>query len=270
MNKKMLVSTENGEKSYSKSTLNFILFYKKHKVIINIIFYLFLMLGIPIILQSNILNLGDILKKTIAIGTPRDWLGFWGAYIGTIITILFAYISTIFEDSKRKKEKKQQEDKDNEINNNELLKRIKVLADDLYKKSVTGEEIKVAINDLKKQRPYARKKVYKKLLSFLKEKNVRVDNSYNEISIIMSLKKEDNYKYHEKLTKINKKITDISLKIDDLYLVEFFNKKITDKEIDELNNLIDMFDNLANAVENLKNTEKVESSVKEISGSLGS
>lgn len=267
MNKKILVSTENGEKSCSKSILNFILFYKKHKVIINIMLYLFVMLGIPLILQSNLGGLGDKLKKTIGIGTPRDWLGFWGTYIGTIITIIFAYISTIHEDNKRKQETRKTENKENKKNIDELLKKIDVLVDELYKKAVTGKEIKTAINDLKKERPCARKKVYKKLLSFLKEKNARVDNCYNEISITMPFKKIDilrNYNYYGKLAEINNSITDINLKIDNLSLVVFFDKKITEEEINGLNELIDIFNDLAKNVTTLKRLVKVAKSAKEL------
>lgn len=66
-----------------------------------IIFLLFLILLLPFCLQLNIFGLSTWLKEIVRIGTPQDWLGFWGAYLGSILTILFAYLNTRYETGKQ-------------------------------------------------------------------------------------------------------------------------------------------------------------------------
>ncbi len=78
-----------------------IIFYKKcknfvllHRSMLSIILFICIMLGVPLAVQNNQMNIGTELKKYIKIGTPRDWFGFWGSYIGGILSIAFAFYNT--------------------------------------------------------------------------------------------------------------------------------------------------------------------------------
>ena len=76
-------------------------FYKKcknfvflHRSMLSIILFICIMLGVPLAVQNNQMNIGTEFKKYIKIGTPRDWFGFWGSYIGSILSIAFAFYNT--------------------------------------------------------------------------------------------------------------------------------------------------------------------------------
>lgn len=76
-------------------------FYKKcknfvflHRSMLSIILFICIMLGVPLAVQNNQMNIGTEFKKDIKIGTPRDWFGFWGSYIGSILSIAFAFYNT--------------------------------------------------------------------------------------------------------------------------------------------------------------------------------
>jgi len=58
-----------------------------------ILFYFFLIV-IPILLQGNVFNWGTRLKWFVRIGTARDWFGFWASYLGSMLSISFAYFNT--------------------------------------------------------------------------------------------------------------------------------------------------------------------------------
>lgn len=58
-----------------------------------IIFYS-LLIFIPILLQGNVFNWGTSLKRVVRIGTARDWFGFWASYLGSMLSISFAYFNT--------------------------------------------------------------------------------------------------------------------------------------------------------------------------------
>ena len=53
-----------------------------------------LLFSVPLILQFNPWNFSTWLKGLVRIGTPRDWLGFWSSYLGSILSICFAYFNT--------------------------------------------------------------------------------------------------------------------------------------------------------------------------------
>ena len=53
-----------------------------------------LLFFVPLILQFNPWNFSTWLKGLVRIGTPRDWLGFWSSYLGSILSICFAYFNT--------------------------------------------------------------------------------------------------------------------------------------------------------------------------------
>lgn len=49
---------------------------------------------IPIFIQTNLLYFGTWILNFINIGKPGNWLGFWGSYLGSILSIAFAYVNT--------------------------------------------------------------------------------------------------------------------------------------------------------------------------------
>lgn len=68
-----------------------LIFIKKHKWEIIPFLVLFL---IPIFIQTNLLYFGTWILNFINIGKPGNWLGFWGSYLGSILSIAFAYVNT--------------------------------------------------------------------------------------------------------------------------------------------------------------------------------
>ena len=76
------------------------IYLKKH-----VVFIFILILLIPFLIQLNPFGLSELLKKTVRIGTPRDWFVFWGAYLGSILSIGFAYLNTKFQLSNSKNKK---------------------------------------------------------------------------------------------------------------------------------------------------------------------
>lgn len=68
------------------------IYLKKH-----VVFIFILILLIPFLIQLNPFGLSELLKKTVRIGTPRDWFVFWGAYLGSILSFGFAYLNTKFQ-----------------------------------------------------------------------------------------------------------------------------------------------------------------------------
>ena len=95
--KKKKYCTQKKSKCLNKT----IKFYKKckrfvrlHRSMLSIILFICIMLGVPLAVQNNQMNIGTEFKKYIKIGTPRDWFGFWGSYIGGILSIAFAFYNT--------------------------------------------------------------------------------------------------------------------------------------------------------------------------------
>lgn len=73
---------------------------------INVIIFFGSMLGIPFVMQLNPFGISTYLKKLVGIGTSGEWLGFWGSYLGSIITVLFSYFSIMYETKKETKNAK--------------------------------------------------------------------------------------------------------------------------------------------------------------------
>lgn len=73
---------------------------------ITVIIFFALMLGIPFLMQLNPFGISIYLKKLVGIGTSGEWLGFWGSYLGSIITVLFSYFSIMYETKKETKNAK--------------------------------------------------------------------------------------------------------------------------------------------------------------------
>lgn len=73
---------------------------------INVIIFFVSMLGIPFVMQLNPFGISTYLKKLVGIGTSGEWLGFWGSYLGSIITVLFSYFSIMYETKKETKNAK--------------------------------------------------------------------------------------------------------------------------------------------------------------------
>lgn len=69
-------------------------FITTHKSMIGTTFFLSIMLGFPLFLQDNYVNISTDLKKFIKIGTTRDWFRFWSSYIASIMSIAFAFFNT--------------------------------------------------------------------------------------------------------------------------------------------------------------------------------
>ena len=81
---------------------------------------------IPLILQLNPWGFSTWLKGYVRIGTPNEWFGFWGSYIGSILSITFAYINSKIEANRQKESIERQleqskiNDLDNAIKTNEI------------------------------------------------------------------------------------------------------------------------------------------------------
>ena len=88
-------STEKIKEDYWKKAMvwykNFVIL---HKSIISIVLFIGIMIGFPLALQNNWMDISRDLKNCIKIGTTRDWFGFWSSYIGSIMAIAFAYFNT--------------------------------------------------------------------------------------------------------------------------------------------------------------------------------
>lgn len=100
---------EEDNKSKNKKWYNkFIDFYKcyihRHKSTLFYIISAVMMLGLPIAIQNNYVEIGTSFKRCINIGAPSDWLGFWGSYLGSVLTILFAYFNTEYKTNKNARE----------------------------------------------------------------------------------------------------------------------------------------------------------------------
>lgn len=78
-----------------------------------------MMLGLPIAIQNNYVKIGMSLKKCINIGAPSAWLGFWGSYLGSILSISFAYINSKIEANRQKEslERQLEQSKINDLDN---------------------------------------------------------------------------------------------------------------------------------------------------------
>ena len=78
-----------------------------------------MMLGLPIAIQNNYVRIGMSLKKCINIGAPSAWLGFWGSYLGSILSISFAYINSKIEANRQKEslERQLEQSKINDLDN---------------------------------------------------------------------------------------------------------------------------------------------------------
>lgn len=114
-------------KKWYKEFYNFCKCYidKKKSILLYIILAV-MMLGLPVAIQNNYVGIGMSLKKYINIGAPSAWLGFWGSYLGSILSISFAYINSKIE-AKRQKESIERQleqskinDLDNAIKTNEI------------------------------------------------------------------------------------------------------------------------------------------------------
>lgn len=125
-NKKVSKEDKTSKKWY-KELNNFCKYYiDEKKSILLYITLAVMMLGLPIAIQNNYVGIGMSLKKYINIGSPSAWLGFWGSYLGSILSISFAYINSKIE-AKRQKESIERQleqskinDLDNAIKTNEI------------------------------------------------------------------------------------------------------------------------------------------------------
>ena len=74
---------------------------------------------IPLILQLNPWGFSTWLKGYVRIGTPNEWFGFWGSYIGSILSISFAYINSKIEANRQKEslERQLEQSKINDLDN---------------------------------------------------------------------------------------------------------------------------------------------------------
>ena len=91
-----------------------------------IIVFIILLL-IPFTIQSNFLFFGTWLRNFIRVGNSSSWLGFWGSYLGSILTITFTYMITRIQIKETKKA-----DYRNAIKMNELNSTISLLQDAAY------------------------------------------------------------------------------------------------------------------------------------------
>lgn len=64
--------------------------------------FLAILIGLPLFIQTNFMYIGSWLKNFIQIGSPETWLGFWGTYIGSILTVIFTHIDTTMQINKSK------------------------------------------------------------------------------------------------------------------------------------------------------------------------
>lgn len=191
-------------------------FYQKNKWLI---LALCTFITIPGIL---FLIIGNLKQRT-------DWLSFWGSYLGSIITIAFAYINTQVsskeqsENLKLQLEQSKQNDLDNAIKL-DRMKRLFSLIDyfDIVNQEFKSAKIQAVINT--KRTSYAK-------LEFDKIKKIVTDLDFfvqkaNNIFYITDF--ENNID----LKDINKDL--LNFKVNDLLLIEFIESKIPKKTTEKL------------------------------------
>ena len=107
-------------KKWYKEFYNFCKCYidKKKSILLYIILAV-MMLGLPVAIQNNYVRIGMSLKRCINIGAPSAWLGFWGSYLGSILSISFAYINSKIEANRQKEslERQLEQSKINDLDN---------------------------------------------------------------------------------------------------------------------------------------------------------
>jgi len=54
------------------------------------------------LIQTNFMYISSWLKNFIHVGKPETWLGFWGTYIGSILTVIFTHIDATMQINKNK------------------------------------------------------------------------------------------------------------------------------------------------------------------------
>lgn len=85
------------------------------KEIILSCFFIVIFLITPFLLQLNLLGFSTWLKGCVRIGTPRDWLGFWSSYLGSVLTVAFSYSIAKYETKKQQETLQKQLEHDNEF-----------------------------------------------------------------------------------------------------------------------------------------------------------
>lgn len=83
--------------------------------IILALFFIVIFLITPFLLQLNLLGFSTWLKGCVRIGTPRDWLGFWSSYLGSVLTVAFSYSIAKYETKKQQEILQKQWEHDNEF-----------------------------------------------------------------------------------------------------------------------------------------------------------
>ena len=157
---------------------------------------------VPLILQLNPWNLSTWLKRLVRIGTPRDWLGFWSSYLGSILTVAFSYSIAKYETKKQKEISQKQWKHDNEIR---LLETMVEFRDLLADRKKVNYKLDDLINDYH-NRSNNKLKLDEKNL----EKTVGLINDIQQCKL-------DSLKYYFTINSLNKDVgKDIFVKLGNI------------------------------------------------------
>lgn len=162
-----------------------------------------MMLGLPIAIQNNYVGIGISLKKYINIGAPSAWLGFWGSYLGSVLTILFAYFNTEYQTSKIATANREEKSKKLKETLENSLRRISYRT--IFDYARTG-----ILN------------IDESLISYLDKNSEEIYNDVNKILDLESSLKDMNLKisteeYKNLSDKLMKQVTSLSEKVKMLY-----------------------------------------------------
>lgn len=213
-------------KKWYKEFYNFCKCYidKKKSILLYIILAV-MMLGLPIAIQNNYVGIGISLKKCINIGAPSAWLGFWGSYLGSVLTILFAYFNTEYQTSKIATANREEKSKKLKATLENSLKRISYRT--IFDYDRTG-----ILN------------IDESLISYLDKNSEEIYNDINKIVDLESSLKDMNLKistekYKELSDELMKQVTSLSTHVKMLYSCfdEFFYTFVVDIITKNLSNI---------------------------------
>lgn len=132
------------------------------------------MLGVPFVMQLNPFGISTYLKKLVGLGTSGEWLGFWGSYLGSIITVLFSYFSIMYETKKETENAKYKLARESDKEKINLVRSRVILS----KKGITYFRYNAEF--LKKfKKHYEKNGKYRELLSLCGELIEDMDAAYN-------------------------------------------------------------------------------------------
>lgn len=219
------------------------------KEIILSCFFIVIFLITPFLLQLNLLGFSTWLKGCVRIGTPRDWLGFWSSYLGSVLTVAFSYSIAKYETKKQQETLQKQLEHDNEfklletmVEYMDFLENRRKTIDELYK--LTDVDL---VNDDYHKKLSNVKNILQNSVKLIRDIQQSELHSLKYYSIINSLDKDIGQNISKNFTKV---ITILLHSKDNLKEIkkDIDNGKVINKPFDayydNIKSLIEEDDNL--------------------------